>query len=85
MILGGITTAYLFHGVVNEKVAHRDKNAPQDRDQSAHHSSSDESAFLVTAGHDGEQQPGPTLTAGASGTSIIGLTSNYVNARDPRL
>lgn len=76
-------TTYLFQGVVNEKVAHRDENAPQDCDQSAHHSSSDESAFLVTAGHDGES--GPTLTGGASGTSIIGLPENDGNARDRRL
>ncbi len=58
------------HGVCNEHVAHRDENPAQQGDQGAQHGPCGEPAFQITAGHDGEQQPGPTLTGGASGASM---------------
>ncbi len=62
--------AYRVHGVFNEQVSHRDENPAQHGDQGAHHGPYGEPAFQITAGHDGEQQPGPTLTGGASGASM---------------
>lgn len=75
------------HGVFNEHVAHRDENPAQHGDQGAQHGPCDERAFLITAGHDGEQQPGPALTGGASGASIRSSWElcKFLSSRDRRL
>lgn len=57
-------------GVFNNHVAHRDEDSAKHGDEGAQHGPGDERAALIAAGHDGEPQPGPTLTGGAAGASM---------------